>query len=42
MYAVALIVGACIGVFVIAIIRAGDCEDCALRSERDDEEGENK
>lgn len=42
MYAVALIVGAMIGVFFIAILRAGDCEDCALKAYRDDEEGENK
>ena len=42
MYAVALIVCACIGVSVIAALRAGDCEDCALKAYRDDEEGENK
>ena len=42
MYAVALIVGAMIGVFFIAILRAGDCEDCALRYYKDEEEGENK
>ena len=42
MYVVALIVGVMIGVFSIAILRAGDCEDCAYKAYRDKEEEEYK
>lgn len=42
MWVIALIIGVFIGVFVIAALRAGDCEDCAYRSYRDKEEEEHK